>query len=350
MSKEIAVNVKTNIKSSFKQIAGRAAGVVAMLSLTLLSGAAQAQLKGAGATFPEPIYKKWFAEFQAQTKTSVDYLAVGSGAGIKAIHDKTVDFGASDAPLSESEEGGMPGAVVHIPTVGGAVVLTYNLPGNPQGLQFTPQIIGGIYLGNIKSWADPAIKAANPGKNLPDTPIQPIHRTDGSGTTYIFTNYLKKADPAWGPIGAGKSVNWPVGLGGKGSAGVSALVQRTPGAIGYVELAYAVGEKLPFGAVKNKAGKFVMPSSESTTAAITQYIPELKKNIKTPTVDAPGAGSYPICSLTYILLYRQGGAKSAKLWDWVMQPAQQGEATSLYYAPLPAALAKINTDVLKTLK
>jgi len=339
-----------NFKANLVRIVGRATGVAALLTLTVLSGTAQAQLKGAGATFPEPIYKKWFAGFQMATGTTVDYQAVGSGAGINAIKNRTVDFGASDAPLNESEEASMPAPVVHIPTVGGAVVLTYNLPGAPQGLQFTPQIIGGIFLGNIKSWADPAIKAANPGKNLPDTAIQPVHRTDGSGTTYIFTNYLKKADPAWGTIGAGKSVNWPVGLGGKGSAGVAALVKRTAGAIGYVELAYAVENKLPFGAVKNRAGKFVMPSSESTTAAITQYIPELKKNIKTPTVDAAGAGSYPICSLTYILLYRQGGAKAGKLWSWVMEPAQQGGAAALYYAPLPPALAKINVDVLKSLK
>lgn len=335
---------------NLKQFTNRLAGVATLLTLTLLPGIASAQLKGAGATFPAPIYTKWFADFQKTTNTSVDYQAVGSGKGIGAIKDKTVDFGASDAPLTSAEEASMPGPVVHIPTVGGAVVLTYNLPGAPNGLQFTPQIIGGIFLGQIKNWADPQIKAANPGKNLPATAILPVTRTDGSGTTYIFTNYLKKAFPGWASVGAGKSVNWPTGQGGKGSAGVSATVRRTVGAIGYVELAYAIENKLPYGAVKNRAGKFIMPSVESTTAAIEQYVPQLKHDIKTPTVDATGPNSYPICSLTYILLYRQGGAKAAKLWSWAMAPAQQNDAKALFYAPLPTALMQINLATLKSLQ
>jgi phosphate transport system substrate-binding protein len=330
----------------------RMAGATVLLTLSVLPGAAhaQGQLKGAGATFPAPIYAKWFGMFQQQTNTAVDYQAVGSGKGYSAIKDRTVDFGASDAPLTPAEEKAMPGPVVHIPTVGGAVVLTYNLPGAPGGLHLTPQIIGGMFLGQIKNWNDPQIKAANPGVNLPDEAVRPVHRTDGSGTTYIFTNYLKKADPNWASVGAGKSVNWPAGLGGAGNAGVSANVKRTPGSIGYVELAYAVENKLPFAAVRNRAGKFIMPSSESTTAAIEQYVTQLKKDIKTPTVDATGPDSYPICSLTYILLYRSGGAKAAKLWSWAMQPAQQGTAKTLYYAPLPPALAQLNAATLSSLK
>ena len=327
------------------------AAAVALTSLTPV--AASAQIKGAGATFPALIYSRWFAEFQKQTGKSVDYLSVGSGQGYKAIKEKTADFGASDAPLSAAEESAMPGPVVHIPTVGGAVVLSYNLPGVPSGVQFTGEVISDIFLGKIKTWGDPRIRAINPGRNLPDMPIQPVHRTDGSGTTYIFTNYLKKASSEWaaGP-GAGKSVNWSVGLGGKGNLGVEAVVRRTPGAVGYVELAYAVTQKMAYGSVKNRAGKFIEPTVESTTAAINAYASELARNIKTPTVDARGPNSYPICSVTYIILYKGAGPKNADLttlWSWAMSPRIQEEAKSLYYAPLPAALVKINLAALKAI-
>ena len=338
------------MKQIYKGVKFAAAAVLALAALAPIG--ASAQIRGAGATFPAPIYAKWFAEFQQQTGKSVDYQAVGSGAGYNALKNKTVDFGASDAPLSAAEEASMPGPVVHIPTVGGAVVLSYNLPGVGSGLQFTAEIISDIFLGKIKSWADPRIKAANPGKNLPDMPIQPVHRTDGSGTTYIFTNYLKKANGDWaaGP-GAGKSVNWPIGLGGKGSQGVESLVKRTPGAVAYVELAYAVTQKMPYGNVKNRAGKFVEPTVESTSAAINEYAAELAHNIKTPTVDAKGANSYPICSVTYIIFYKTAGPKNGDvtmLWSWAMSAKVQGEAKNLLYAPLPAALVKINLAAMKT--
>lgn len=317
-------------------------------------GGASVTLKGAGATFPAPIYKQWFAAYKQETNTSVDYQAVGSGQGYKAIKDKTADFGASDAPLSEDEEKALPGPVMHLPTVGGAVVLTYNLPGVQTGLHFTPEAIAGIYLGKITKWSDPALKSANPTVNLPDTPIQPVFRTDSSGTTYIFTNYLKKVSADWaaGP-GSGKSINFPVGQGGPKSDGVTANVKRTPGAIGYVELTYAIQNKLPYGDVKNAAGAFVTPSAASTTAAIKQYVSELSKDIKTPTVNAPGADSYPICSLTYILIYKTGGSNpgpTTKLWSWAMQPKQQQMAAALNYAPLPAELVKLNLDNLKTVQ
>ncbi|HZP80953.1 MAG TPA: phosphate ABC transporter substrate-binding protein PstS [Chthonomonadaceae bacterium] len=311
-------------------------------------------IEGAGATFPAPIYKQWFAKFQQATGTNVNYQAVGSGAGINALKTRTVDFGASDAPLSEAEEAGMPGPVVHIPTVGGAVVLSYNLPGVGSGLRFTPEIIAGIYLGKIKSWRDPAISAANPGTNLPELAIQPVHRTDGSGTTYVFTSYLRKANREWAAsVGAGRSVNWPIGLGGKGNPGVAAVVRRTAGGIGYVELAYAVENRLAYGSVKNRAGNFVTPSVESTTAAISKYIGPLRKDVKTPIVDAPGINSYPICSLTYILLYKNGGRNTGgatRLWAWAMEPAQQQQAKALYYAPLPEGLVKINLAALKSIR
>ncbi len=330
----------------------RLATVVALAAASLAPTGASAQLRGAGATFPAPIYSKWFAEFQQQTGKSVDYQAVGSGAGYNALKNKTVDFAASDAPLSAAEEAALTAPVVHIPTVGGAVVLSYNLAGAPTGLNFTAEVIADIFLGKIKTWGDPRIKAINPGKNLPDVAIQPIHRTDGSGTTYIFTNYLKKANSDWaaGP-GAGKSVNWPIGLGGKGSAGVEAVVKRTPGAIAYVELAYAIQNKMPYGHVKNRAGKFIEPTVESTAAAINEYASELAHNIKTPTVDAKGVNSYPICSVTYILIYKATNPKNADvtaLWSWALKPQVQQEAKSLFYAPLPDGLVRINLMALKS--
>jgi phosphate transport system substrate-binding protein len=316
--------------------------------------AAGGALQGAGATFPAPIYTKWFAGYQQANNVQVNYQAVGSGAGYKALKDKTVDFAASDAPLSDKEEQALGEPVVHIPSVGGAVALAYNLPGAPPTLKLSGDIIADIFLGKVAKWNDPRITAINPGVNLPASNIQPVHRTDGSGTTYIFTNYLKKVSPAWaaGP-GAGKSVNWPAGLAGKGNDGVAAQIQRTTGGIGYVELAYALKNKLPFAQVKNHDGQFVTASVDSTTAAIGQYTAELQKDIKTPTVDAPGAASYPICSLTYILMYKNGGRNTAgavKLWQWAMQPDQQKEAATLYYAPLPADVVKINKASLQTIK
>jgi phosphate transport system substrate-binding protein len=319
---------------------------------TAASGGSTARIEGAGATFPAPIYTKWFAGYQSQSGTAVNYQAVGSGAGYKALHDKTVDFAASDAPLTTAEESALSGPVVHIPTVGGAVVLAYHLSGVPNGLHLTSDIIGDIYLGKIKTWNDPRIVAINAGVKLSATPITSVHRTDGSGTTYIFTHYLEKVSPAWkDAVGAGKSVNWPNGLGGKGNDGVASSVRRTEGAIGYVELAYAIANKLNFAQVKNHDGQFVTASVDSTAAALTQYVGELSKDIKTPTVDAPGATSYPICSMTYILMYKNGGRNTAgavKLWQWAMQPAQQQEAATLYYAPLPAEVVKLNQTALQS--
>ena len=331
---------------------GKIAVTAALALAGLAPRPASAQLRGAGATFPAPIYTRWFAEFQKLSGKTVDYQAVGSGAGYTALKNRSVDFAASDAPLSAAEEASMPGAVVHIPTVGGAVVLSYNLPGVGGGVQFSGDIISDIFLGKIKSWADPRIRAINPGKRIPDMAIQPVHRTDGSGTTYIFTNYLKKASGDWavGP-GAGKSVNWTIGLGGKGNLGVEAVIKRTPGAIGYVELAYAIAQKMPYANVRNRAGKFIEPTVASTSAAIKEYASELARNVKTPTVDAKGANSYPICSVTYILFYKAAGPKNGEitsLWSWAMSPKAQEEATTLYYAPLPTGLVKINLATIKT--
>ena len=244
----------------------------------------------------------------------------------------------------------MPGVVVHIPTVGGAIAIIYNLPQIGSGMRFTPEVLAGIYLGQIKSWNDQKIQAANPKMALPNLPIRSVHRADGSGTTYIFTNYLSKISGGWKQqVGAAKTVNWIGGLSGKGNPGVAATVSRTPGSIGYVELAFAVAQNLPYGSVKNRSGNYVTPSSKSVTSAINKSIVALNANIKTPIVDAAGVNSYPISGLTYVLLYKDGGGKAVKLWQWVMDKGQQAMAVDLLYAPLPASLLKINLASLKSI-
>ncbi len=336
---------------TFLRVAVTGFAVSVLLATNATAGAQTIQ--GAGATFPYPIYKEWFAKFQTATNISVNYQSVGSGAGIKAFQTKTVDFGASDAPLSAEEEKAMPGPVVHIASIGGALALSYNLPGLGSGIRLTPEIVSGIFMGKITKWNDAAIVAVNPKRSLPDTAISPVHRTDGSGTTYVFTSYLKKVSSEWATtVGAGKSVNWPAGIGGKGNAGVAGVIQRTPGSIGYLELAYAVTNNISYASIKNKAGVFVAPSVASTTAALAQSANALKADIKTPTVDAPGKNSYPISGLTYILLYKTGGANAGittKLWAWVLQKEQQEQAKGLFYAPLPGNLIGINKAALKSI-
>ena len=337
---------RTLLRSAVKSIA-------ATLLLAMQASTQAQTIQGAGATFPYPIYKQWFAKFQTATNVSVNYQSVGSGAGIKALQTKTVDFGASDAPLSAEEEKAMPAPVVHIPTVGGAVALCYNLPSTGSGIRLTSDIVASIFMGKIKKWNDPAIAAVNPKRVLPDLDIAPVHRTDGSGTTYIFTHYLKKVSPDWATsVGAGKSVNWPAGIGGKGNAGVAGVIQRTPGSIGYLELEYAVTNNISYASIKNKAGNFVAPSVASTTSAISQSANELKADIKAPIVNAGGKNSYPIAGLTYILIYKTGGANVAnttKLWGWALEKDQQEEAKALYYAPLPGNLLGVNKATLKSI-
>jgi phosphate transport system substrate-binding protein len=336
-----------------RNVWARLAVAASLLTWACAPQAASAQnLEGAGSTFVGPIFLKLFAKYKQETGTSVNYQVIGSGAGINAIKTRTVDFGASDAPLSNSEEGDMPAPIVQFPVVGGCIVMTYNLPGIGSGLRFTSEIIAGIYLGKIRNWNDPKIKAVNPSINLPALAIQPVHRTDGSGTTYIFTNYLKKANGEWaaGP-GAGKSVNWPVGLGGKGNAGVAAVVSRTPGSIGYNELAYAIASKQAYGSVRNRAGNFVNATVETTTSAINQYVGQLKKDMRTPVVDAPGINSYPISGLVYVIIYKNPGPKAValtKLFAWWLQPSQQEEVKTLYYSPLPPSLVSLNMKTLKS--
>jgi phosphate transport system substrate-binding protein len=320
------------------------------------SSASASQLTGAGATFPYPIYSKWFdAYHQAHSDIQVNYQSIGSGGGIQQLKARTVDFGASDAPLSDQDGAEMPAPVIHLPTVAGAVALTYNVPGVTAPLKLTPEAIAAIFLGNAKRWNDPVIASANAGVSLPDTAIAVAHRSDGSGTTYIFTGYLSAVSPEWKQkVGAGKSVEWPVGLGGKGSEGVTGVVMQTPGGIGYVELAYAVQNNLKYASVKNSSGAFVEPTVESTTAAAKGAIAALKKDVRAPIVNATGADAYPIAGFTYLLLYREQadaakGKQLLNLLDWAIHDGQ-AMAAGLQYAPLPKEVVALNESALATVQ
>lgn len=309
-------------------------------------GSGKVDLTGAGATFPYPIYSRWFADYDQQKGVRINYGSLGSGAGIRQLSERTVDFGASDSPMTDEEMAGAKGgAVLHIPTVLGAVVVTYNLPGVGQPLRLTGDVIADIFLGTVKKWNDPRIAATNPGVTLPGDDIIVVHRTDGSGTTYILTDYLSAVSQAWanGP-GRGKQINWPVGLGGKGNEGVAAQVKQTPGAIGYTELAYVKQNNLPAALVRNSAGNFIAPTVENVQAAAASAIESLPEDtdFRISIVNAPGAEAYPISSLTWLLVYKQqpDSAKGQKLVDFVRWALTEGDstATALDYAPLPDAM------------
>ena len=306
---------------------------------------AQTLINGAGATFPYPIYSKWFDEYaKVDPEVRFNYQSIGSGGGIKQISSRTVDFGASDGPMTDEQLKQAPSEVLHIPTVLGAVVATYNLPGNPK-LSFTPDVLADIFLGKITKWNDARIAAANSGVQLPDQPILVVHRSDGSGTTYIWVDYLSKVSPEWQQkVGKGTSVNWPVGLGGKGNEGVAGQVKNTPGALGYVELAYAVKNKMPVAAVKNAAGKFVEPTIASTTAAAAGAAKSMPADFRVSLTNAPGEEAYPIASFTWLLVYKdqpnelKGRALAKFLW-WMSHEGQK-YADDLLYAPLPQPVVK----------
>ncbi len=314
-----------------------------LLGLTIAFGlsataSAQMMINGAGATFPYPIYSKWFDDY-AKVDPSVrfNYQSIGSGGGQKQILAQTVDFGASDGPMSDENLSKAPGKILHLPTVAGAVVMTYNLPGNP-ALKLDGETIADIFLGKIKKWNDPKIAASNPGAKLPENEIVVVHRSDGSGTTFIFTDYLSKVSTEWKQkAGNNTSVNWPTGIGGKGNEGVSGQVKQTPGTIGYVELIYAVQNKMPYADVKNAAGQFVKPSIESVTAALgTANIPD---DFRFSMTNAPGESAYPIAGATWLLVYEQqkDPAKGKKLIEFLKWALTKGEgmAKDLNYAPLP---------------
>jgi phosphate transport system substrate-binding protein len=302
---------------------------------------AQMTINGAGATFPYPIYSKWFDEY-AKVDPSVrfNYQSIGSGGGQKQILAQTVDFGASDGPMSDDNLAKAPGKLIHIPTVAGAVVISYNLPGNPS-LKLDGETIAGIYLGNIKKWNDARIAALNSGTTLPSQDIVVVHRSDGSGTSFIFTDYLSKVSADWkSKVGSNTSVSWPTGIGGKGNEGVSGQVKQTQGAIGYVELIYAIQNKMPYAELKNADATFVKPTLGSVTAAMsTAQIPD---DFRFSMTNAPGRQSYPIAGATWLLVYEQqkDATKGKKLVEFLKWALTKGEdmAKQLDYAPLPDEL------------
>ena len=305
------------------------------------SASAQMMINGAGATFPYPIYSKWFDEYaKVDPSARFNYQSIGSGGGQKQILAQTVDFGASDGPMSDENLAKAPGKLLHIPTVAGADVVAYNLPGNP-ALKFDADTIAGIFLGNIKKWNDPKITALNAGVSLPDKDIVVVHRSDGSGTTYIWTDYLSKISPEWkSKVGTNTSVNWPTGIGGKGNEGVAGQIKQTPGALGYVELIYAIQNKMPYADIKNSAGSFVKPTLESITAAMaTAQIPD---DFRFSITNAPGENAYPIAGATWLLVYQQqkDATKGKKLVEFLKWAQKEGEkmAKDLDYAPLPEDL------------
>jgi phosphate transport system substrate-binding protein len=325
-----------------------------------LGGMLQAQLKlnGAGATFPYVIYSKWFDVYHQKTGVEFNYQSIGSGGGIKQVTEGTVDFGASDAFLSEEQmkeiKDKQGSDVLHFPTVMGAVVVTYNLPAAGNDLKLTPDVLTGIYLGEITKWNYDRITIINPGKSLPDQAILVAHRSDGSGTTNIFTDYLCKVSKTWADkVGKGTSVNWPVGLGGKGNEGVAGIVKQSDGALGYVELAYAVKNDLPYASLKNKAGRFVEPSFDAVSAAAAGAAKNMPADLRVMITNADGRDSYPICGFTWLLIYKDMKDKAkakaiVNFLKWAMTSGQ-AYAKDLYYAPLPPSVVKMCEKKINTI-
>jgi phosphate transport system substrate-binding protein len=319
---------------------------LAALLCAAAPAAAQVQLTGAGATFPNIIYQKWMLTFnQANPTIQLNYQSIGSGGGIRQFSDGTVDFGGSDAPMSDSAIAAIQGNVFHIPTVLGAIVATYNLPGVTQQLKFTPDVLADIFLGKITKWNDARITSINPGVSLPAADVVVVHRADGSGTTFGWTDYLTKVSPDWArQVGKGTSVNWPVGLGGRGNEGVAATVNQTPGAIGYVELGYAMLNRMAYGQVKNSAGQFVAPTLESVTAAAAGVLAKMgpSTDFRVSLTNPDGAGAYPIATMTWLLVHKNysdaAKAKALVQFIWWAETEGQAMAPELGYAPLPRQL------------
>ncbi len=303
-------------------------------------------LQGAGATFPNPLYQKWLSEYgKLHQEVKIDYQSIGSGGGIKQVQSQTVDFGASDSPMKDEDLKAAPGEILHVPTVLGAVVITYNLSGVPSALRFSPETIADIFLGKVKKWNDPHIAADNPGVKLPAGDITVVHRSDGSGTSAVFTDYLSKISPEWKEkVGTGTSPSWPVGIGGKGNEGVTGQVKNTPNTIGYVELAYAVKNNLPVALIKNQSQSFISPTLEAVTAAAAESVATTPEDLRVSITNGAGKGAYPISSYTYILVYKdqKDATKGKALVDFLWWGLHDGEkfATELQYAPLPQEIVK----------
>ena len=314
------------------------------------------QINGAGATFPYPIYSKWFSEFnKLHPNVQINYQSIGSGGGIRQLTERTVFFGASDQPMSDDMLAKAPGTILHFPTVLGAVVPVYNLAGLNTQIKFTGPVLADIFLGKITRWNDPALVKINAGVTLPSGTITVAHRSDGSGTTFVFADYLSKVSPEWKQkVGANSSLNWPVGVGGKGNEGVAGLVTQTPGSIGYVELVYALQSKISYGAVQNQNGEFIVPEVKSVTAAAAGAMPTMPKDFRVSITNAPGAGAYPISSFTWILLYEDPQDKNQarimkEFMAWALKDGQ-AMATALGYAPLPDALVPMELEQLSRIK
>ncbi len=334
---------------------------LALIGLTLLAGFsghtvyAQTRIAAAGATFPYPIYSKWFSEFKNVKGVEINYQSIGSGGGISMLEKGTVDFGASDKPLSDEQAAKMKVKPLHFPTVLGAVVPTYNLAGLNKDLNFSGEALAGIFLGNIKKWDDPALKSANPGVKLPDADIVVVHRSDGSGTSFVFTDYLSKVSPEWkSKVGADTSVNWPLGLAQKGNEGVAGLVKQTPNSIGYVELIYAIQNKMGYGSVKNASGKFVKADLASVTAAAAGAAKSMPADFRVSITNAQGAAAYPISTFTWLLVPSQVSDASKRtaivdLLHWMLTKGQTYNE-SLGYAKLPPSVVAQEEKQIASIK
>jgi len=329
---------------------------IALLCLALsVPGFAQTTLNGAGATFPYPMYSKWFSEYhKAHPEVEINYQSIGSGGGIRQVLAGTVDFGASDGPMTDEQLAQSKTKILHVPTVLGSDVPAYNVPGVTSELKFTPEALAGIFLGKITTWNDKAIASANPDVKLPNDQIIVIHRSDGSGTTYIWTDYLSKISADWqGQAGKGTSVKWPVGLGGKGNEGVAGMIRQMQGSIGYIELIYAIQNKIAYGVVKNAAGNFVKASLDSVTAAAASA-PKMPADFRVSITNAPGKDAYPISSFTWLLIPAQSkdaakGKILSDLLNWIVNDGQKMTA-DLAYAPLPASVAAKVKDEIKQVR
>jgi phosphate transport system substrate-binding protein len=312
-------------------------------------------LNGAGATFPYPMYSKWFSEYnKLHPDIQFNYQSIGSGGGIRQVLAGTVDFGATDGPMTDEQLSQAKAKILHIPTVLGADVPAYNIPGVTEELKFTPELLANIFLGKITSWSDAALAKANPGVNLPNQPIIVIHRSDGSGTTYIFTDYLSKVSPDWkNQVGKGTSVKWPVGLGGKGNEGVAGMIRQMQGSIGFIELIYAVNNKIAYGSVKHAGGEFVKASLASVTAAAAS-VKTMPADFRVSITNAPGKDAYPIASFTWLLIPTPSkdaakGKMIADFLNWMVEDGQKMTA-DLSYAPLPDSVVAKVKETIKQVK
>jgi phosphate transport system substrate-binding protein len=331
---------------------------VAAVALMSVASVSAQQINGAGATFPYPIYSKWFSEYnKLHPNVQINYQSIGSGGGIRQLTNETVFFGASDGPMTNDQLLAAPGKILHFPSVLGGVLPVYNIPGDRDpDLRFTGSVLAGIFLGKITKWNDPEIAKLNPGVNLPNLDVTVVHRSDGSGTTYIWADYLSKVSPEWRQkVGVATSVNWPVGLGGKGNEGVAGLVKQTPGSIGYVELIYALQTKISYGSVQNAAGEFV----HATTATVTNAAAAAKgtampADFRVSITNAPGRDVYPISSFTWLLLYenpkdKQRAKVMVDFMKWALTDGQR-YAPDLGYAPLPGEVVQREMEALKKIR